>query len=133
MVMTIAGHPIENGKRLSAHVAKRARLSAYVYAYLAASIAAMPLALAHPGDQSHAHILHKPNAGISNNDRYDYRSDVEEAKNKLRKDLRRAKTSQVRWEAWAEYNSELLDARHDYATEMAEKGHIRPPRVTVSN
>ncbi|NJM50972.1 MAG: hypothetical protein HC843_08930 [Sphingomonadales bacterium] len=86
---------------------------------------------AHPGHQSHATILKAPLAGVRNNYWYDYRSDVLEAENELRKDLRRAKTAQDRHEAWQEYNRELKDARHDYSKEMAERGYIRPGRVTV--
>ncbi len=101
-------------------------------AAISVSLTAAFPATAHPGGENHAHILHKPYAGIRNNYWYDYRSDVEEAENELRKDLRRAKTSEDRSEAWAEYNNELRDARHDYAKEMAEKGYIRSARVTVS-
>jgi hypothetical protein len=133
MVMSSAENPIENRHVLSGLGFGRAKLSAAVCAAFAATIAAMPPTLAHPGDESHAHILHKPYAGIRNNYWYDYRSDIEEAENELRKDLRRAKTSQDRREAWTEYNNELRDARHDYAKEMAEKGYIRPPRVTVGD
>ena len=83
-------------------------------------------ALAHPGSATHVHIMKKPFAGVYNNYWYDYRSDVEEAENELRKDLRRAKTAQDRREAWAEYNQELRDARKDYAKEMRERGFAIP-------
>jgi hypothetical protein len=86
---------------------------------------------AHPRSGQHAHILHSPLAGVRNNYWYDYRSDVEEAESELRKDLRRAKSSQDRREAWAEYNQELRDARQDYTREMVEKGYIRRPRGEV--
>ncbi len=83
-------------------------------------------AIAHPGSASHVHILKKPFSGVYNNYWYDYRSDVEEAENELRKDLRRAKTAQDRREAWSEYNQELRDARKDYAKEMRERGYNIP-------
>ncbi len=88
---------------------------------------------AHPGAQSHNHILTAPIAGVRNNYWYDYKSDVEEAENELRKDLRRAKKVSDRREAWAEYNRELRDARSDYRKEMVEKGYIvrRRGEVTV--
>jgi hypothetical protein len=86
---------------------------------------------AHPGGENHVHVMKKPFAGRYNNYWYDYKSDVDEAENELRKDLRRAKTAQDRREAWGEYNNELKDARHDYAKEMVELGYIRPGRVTV--
>jgi hypothetical protein len=88
-------------------------------------------ASAHPGTEQHVHILTAPLAGIRNNYWYDYRSDVEEAENELRKDLRRADTAQDRREAWAEYNRELRDARKDYTKEMVEKGYIARPRGEV--
>jgi tRNA A37 threonylcarbamoyladenosine modification protein TsaB len=88
-------------------------------------------AYAHPGQQNHVHIMTKPYAGVRNNYWYDYKSDVEEAESELASDLRRAKTAQDRREAWAEYNRELADARHDYRKEMIERGYIRPGRVTV--
>ncbi len=83
-------------------------------------------AIAHPGSASHVHIMKKPFSGVYNNYWYDYRSDVEEAENELRKDLRRAKTAQDRREAWSEYNQELRDARKDYAKEMRERGYNIP-------
>jgi hypothetical protein len=86
---------------------------------------------AHPGAQNHVHILQSPLAGVRNNYWYDYRSDVEEAENELRKDLRRAKSQQDKREAWAEYNRELRDARKDYTKEMVEKGYITRPRGEV--
>ena len=87
---------------------------------------------AHPGHEQHATILKAPLAGVRNNYWYDYQSDVMEAENELRKDLRRAKTEQDRREAWAEYNRELKDARKDYTKEMVEKGYIiRGGRVSV--
>jgi hypothetical protein len=81
---------------------------------------------AHPGSQTHFHIMKKPFSGVYNNYWYDYRSDVEEAESELRKDLRRAKTPQDKREAWAEYNQELRDARKDYAKEMRERGYSIP-------
>jgi hypothetical protein len=86
---------------------------------------------AHPGAQTHQHIYKSPLAGVRNNYWYDYRSDVEEAENELRKDLRRAKSAQDRREAWQEYNRELRDARSDYRKEMVEKGYIRRGEVIV--
>jgi hypothetical protein len=90
-------------------------------------------AQAHPGAAAHSHILKAPIAGVLNNYWYDYRSDVEEAENELRKDLRRAKTAQDRREALGEYNRELVDAKKDYRKEMVEKGYIlrRQGEVTV--
>ena len=86
---------------------------------------------AHPGSEQHVHVLTAPLAGIRNNYWYDYRSDIEEADNELRKDLRRAKTKQDKREAWAEYNQELRDARKDYTKEMVERGYILRPRGEV--
>ena len=86
---------------------------------------------AHPGARSHADMLSAPIAGVRNNLWYDYRSDLEEAENELRKDLRRAKTAQDRREAYAEYDQELLDARKDYTQEMREKGYLRRGTVEV--
>jgi hypothetical protein len=88
-------------------------------------------AYARPGGQNHIHILKQPVAGVFNNYWYDYKSDVDEAENELRKDLRRAKTTQDKREVWAEYNNELKDARHDYTEEMAERGYISRAKVTV--
>ncbi len=88
-------------------------------------------AYAHPGQASHVHVLEFPLAGVRNNYWYDYRSDIEEAENELRKDLRRAKSAQDRREAWREYNRELRDARSDYTKEMVEKGYITRPRGEV--
>jgi hypothetical protein len=79
---------------------------------------------AHPGHAAHAEILKAPIAGVRNNYWYDYKSDIDEAENELRKDLRRAKSNQDKREAWAEYNRELKDARSDYRKEMVEKGYI---------
>ena len=93
--------------------------------------AALPSAGAHPGKAHHDQILTKPLAGVRNNYWYDYRSDVEEAENELRKDMRRAKTAQDKREAWEEYNRELIDARKDYRKEMVEKGYIRRGEVYV--
>jgi hypothetical protein len=98
---------------------------------LAFAFGASVPARAHPGGENHVHILKAPLAGVRNNYWYDYKSDVEEAENELRKDLRRGKTTQDRREAWSEYNRELSDARHDYTKEMAEKGYIRRGQVTV--
>jgi hypothetical protein len=86
---------------------------------------------AHPGPHAHSKILTSPMAGVRNNYWYDYRSDVEEAENELRKDLRRAKTAQDKREAWAEYERELVDARKDYRKEMVERGYILRPRGEV--
>ena len=91
----------------------------------------IPAASAHPGPRHHDYIMKKPIAGVRNNYWYDYRSDVLEAENELRKDLRRAKTQQDRREAWAEYNRELIDARKDYRKEMIERGYIKRGKVTV--
>lgn len=111
---------------------KRAPLIAA--AGIALALAAVGWAIqadAHPGRAQHVHILDAPLAGVRNNYWYDYRSDVEEAENELRKDLRRAKSEQDRREAWAEYNQELRDARKDYTKEMVEKGYITRPRGEV--
>ncbi len=86
---------------------------------------------AHPGRAKHVKILDRPYAGIRNNYWYDYRSDVEEAENEYRKDMRRAKTAQDRREAWAEYNRELLDAKLDYRKEMVERGYLQPRGVVT--
>lgn len=86
---------------------------------------------AHPGATPHAAVLDAPIAGVRNDYWYDYRSDLEEAENELRKDLRRAKTAQDRREAHAEYNRELFDARKDYSQEMVEKGYLRRGQVDV--
>jgi hypothetical protein len=99
-------------------------------AIVAAATFAMD-ANAHPGGRDHVHILEAPLAGVRNNYWYDYRSDVEEAENELRKDLRRAKSAQDKREAWAEYNRELKDARKDYTKEMVERGYILRPRGEV--
>jgi hypothetical protein len=90
-------------------------------------------ASAHPGPEAHNHVLEAPIAGVRNNYWYDYRSDVEEAENELRKDLRRAKTAQDKREAWSEYERELRDAKSDYRKEMVERGYIlrRQGEVTV--
>ena len=88
---------------------------------------------AHPGPTAHSHILQAPLAGVRNNYWYDYKSDVEEAENELRKDLRRAKTAQDKREAWSEYNRELIDARKDYRKEMVEKGYVRRGEVYVGD
>jgi hypothetical protein len=104
----------------------------FILACAAGSLAAISIpSVAHPGGEDHIHVMKKPFAGRYNNYWYDYKSDVDEAENELRKDLRRAKTAQDKREAWAEYNNELKDARHDYAKEMVELGYIRPGRVTV--
>ncbi len=89
-----------------------------------ALIAAPVPALAHPGPEAHEHTLDGPIAAKYNNHWYDYRSDVEEAENELRKDLRRAKKPSDRREAYAEYNRELYDARKDYTQEMVENGYV---------
>lgn len=86
---------------------------------------------AHPGRGEHVRVLDAPIAGLRNNYWYDYRSDVEEAENELRKDLRRAKSEQDKREAWTEYHQELRDARKDYTKEMVEKGYILRPRGEV--
>lgn len=88
-------------------------------------------AKAHPGSEDHVHILSQPLAGVRNNLWYDYKSDVEEAENELRKDLRRAKSAQDKREAWAEYNRELRDAKADYTKEMVEKRYILRQRGEV--
>lgn len=90
---------------------------------------AAPLLVAHPvaaqGNAAYRPTVYdEPIAGVRNNKWYDYRSDLAEAENELRKDLRRAKTDQDRREARAEYRRELADARHDYRKEMREKGYI---------
>lgn len=99
--------------------------------WMASPDATTPSANAHPGKAHHDQILTKPLAGVRNNYWYDYKSDVEEAENELRKDLRRAKTAQDKREAWGEYNRELIDARKDYRKEMVENGYIRRGEVYV--
>ncbi len=89
-------------------------------------------AKAHPGANAHNDVLEAPIAGVRNNYWYDYKSDVEEAENELRKDLRRAKSGNDKREAWAEYNRELRDARSDYRKEMVEKGYILRRQGTVT-
>lgn len=86
---------------------------------------------AHPGPQSHVRVFDAPIGGVRNNHWYDYRSDLEEAENELRKDLRRAKTAQDRREAHAEYDRELYDARKDYTQEAVEGGYLRRGQVEV--
>lgn len=86
---------------------------------------------AHPGPESHVRVFDAPIGGVRNNHWYDYRSDLEEAENELRKDLRRAKTAQDRREAHAEYDRELYDARKDYTQEMVEGGYLRRGQVEV--
>jgi hypothetical protein len=102
-----------------------------LFVALAAALFAAKDVSAHPGHAKHIRILDRPYAGVRNNYWYDYRSDVEEAENEYRKDMRRAKTAQDRREAWQEYNRELLDAKSDYRKEMAEKGYLRRGEVTV--
>lgn len=98
---------------------------------LALAFAAPLPAKAHPGHQNHNHVMKKPLAGIYNNYWYDYKSDVDEAENELRKDLRRAKTAQDKREAWQEHNRELSDGQYDYRKEMVELGYIRRGEVIV--
>jgi hypothetical protein len=98
---------------------------------MAAGFAASESVQAHPGHESHFQVMKKPYAGVYNNYWYDYKSDVEEAENELRKDMRRAKTAQDRKEAQQEYNRELKDANYDYRKEMVERGYIRRGQVTV--
>lgn len=94
--------------------------------------AALPtVAIAHPGPEAHSNIIRTPIAGKDNNYWYDYRSDLEEAENELRKDLRRAKTAQDEREARSEYRRELADARKDYTKEMRELGYISRGEVEV--
>lgn len=95
-------------------------------------VAATP-AFAHPGEGAHEPVLSQPLANKRNNYWYDYRSDVDEAENELRKDLRRAKKPSDRREAWAEYNQELYDARKDYRKEMVELGYVRRGEVIVED
>jgi hypothetical protein len=102
-----------------------------LFAALAAMLLASKEASAHAGHGKHVTILDQPYAGVRNNYWYDYRSDIEEAENEYRKDMRRAKTAQDRREAWHEYNRELLDAKSDYRKEMTEKGYLRRGVVTV--
>lgn len=99
-------------------------------AVTAAMIIAAP-ASAHPGQAAHQQIMQQPIGGKLNNHWYDYRSDVAEAENELRKDLRRAKKESDRREAYAEYNRELFDARKDYRQEMIEQGYVRRGEVIV--
>jgi hypothetical protein len=110
---------------------KRAPLIAVAGLAMAIAVGWAIKAHAHPGRAQHAHILETPLAGLRNNYWYDYRSDVAEAENELRKDLRRAKSQQDKREAWREYNRELRDARSDYTKEMVEKGYIVRPRGEV--
>jgi hypothetical protein len=110
---------------------KRAPIIAIIGLAIVAAAGWALKAEAHPGPRQHAHVLSAPLAGVRNNYWYDYRSDIEEAENELRKDLRRAKTDQDRREAWAEYNRELRDAKKDYTKEMVERGYILRPRGEV--
>lgn len=110
---------------------KRAPILGIAVLALVAAAGWAVTARAHPGTSQHVHILEAPLAGVRNNYWYDYRSDVEEAENELRKDLRRAKSRQDKREAWAEYNRELRDARSDYTKEMVERGYILRPRGEV--
>jgi hypothetical protein len=91
----------------------------------ALTVALATSAFAHPGPEGHDKIWKTPTGGIYNDFWYDYRSDVEEAENELRKDMKRAKTAQDRAEAQAEYRRELADAKKDYSKEMAERGYRR--------
>jgi hypothetical protein len=111
---------------------KRATIAIPIlFVALVAALFANKEASAHPGHAKHIQILDKPFAGVRNNYWYDYRSDVEEAENEYRKDLRRAKTAQDRREAWQEYNRELLDAKSDYRKEMTERGYLQPRGVVT--
>ncbi|WP_145960958.1 hypothetical protein [Sphingosinithalassobacter portus] len=56
----------------------------------------------------------------------DYKTDVSEAGRELRSDLRRANDAGDRIDAYAEYEREIADARHDFRKEMAERGVIIP-------
>lgn len=96
-----------------------------LFVALAAALFLSREAAAHPGHRAHVAVLDAPIAGVRNNLWFDYRSDIEEAENELRKDLRRAKSDQDEREAWAEYNRELRDARSDYRKQMVEKGYLR--------
>ena len=53
----------------------------------------------------------------------DYKTDVSEAKRELVSDLDRTTDEEDRREAYAEYFSELRDARKDYREEMTERGY----------
>ncbi len=75
-------------------------------------------------------IMTRPIAGRENNYWFDYVSDVVEARQELRKDLKDASDSEDRADAFEEYRTELADARGDYVKEMKEKGY-RPGRVWV--
>lgn len=90
-------------------------------------------ASANSGPGAYEPVLNAPIAGVRNNYWYDYRSDVEEAENELRKDLKRARKPSDRREAYAEYNRELFDARKDYRKEMVEKGYARRGEVIVED
>jgi hypothetical protein len=103
-----------------------------LFVALVAALFAAKDVSAHPGHDKHISVMSQPFAGRYNNYWYDYRSDVEEAENEYRKDMRRAKTAQDRREAWHEYNRELLDAKSDYRKEMTERGYLLPRgKVTV--
>ncbi|QIG78966.1 hypothetical protein [Stakelama tenebrarum] len=52
----------------------------------------------------------------------DYQTDLSEARRELRSDLRRAHDADDRVDAYAEYEREVADARHDFRKEMAERG-----------
>jgi hypothetical protein len=121
--------PIVFGEPVSPWRKRVPLIAAGVAIVLAAGLALK--ANAHPGGERHVNVLTAPLAGVHNNYWYDYRSDVDEAENELRKDLRRAKTEQDRREAWEEYNRELRDARKDYTKEMVEKGYITRQRGEV--
>lgn len=53
----------------------------------------------------------------------DYQTDLSEARRELASDLRRANDPGDRQDAYAEYEREVLDARHDYQKEMVERGY----------
>jgi hypothetical protein len=53
----------------------------------------------------------------------DYQTDLSEARRELASDLRRANDPGDRQDAYAEYEREVVDARHDYQKEMVERGY----------
>ena len=75
-------------------------------------------------------VMRAPIAGVENNAWFDYRTDIDEARVELKKDLRASTDAEDERDAWDEYRTELADARHDYVKEMREKGY-RPGQVRV--
>ncbi|WP_448659641.1 hypothetical protein ACPVPU_03920 [Sphingomonas sp. CJ99] len=62
----------------------------------------------------------------SNSHYLDYKTSLSEAKRELENDLRGADSESDRIEAYAEYETEVLDAENDFRKEMAERGVVLP-------